>query len=273
MSARPPRPSLVCVVGSAPRGSRSASTLALIRRISTTSRWRQPALGVPELVRRADELPPPGACRRRPAGPAAAPAVPRPPRSSPNTRGSDSSARTIGPFLPSGRRSASISSGGSGRGPAQQPGHQVGDGGRVGPGHLLVLPGQRLHDEHHVGVGGVAEFRAAEPAHADHREPGPESAAFRGHLLDRGLVGGRDGGLGDAAQPAGDVRHGDQAEQVAAGQPEHLLPAGRPGHVDGLPGRGRPPAAGQQRGGHGLRFRRRAGRRRRPAAAAPRAPW
>ena len=44
-SASPPRPSLVCVVGSAPRGSRSVSTRALIRRISTTSRWPSPPSG------------------------------------------------------------------------------------------------------------------------------------------------------------------------------------------------------------------------------------
>ena len=52
----PPRPSLVCVVGSAPRGSRSVSTRALIRRISTTSRMDEPALRVAELVGGRDEL-------------------------------------------------------------------------------------------------------------------------------------------------------------------------------------------------------------------------
>ena len=44
-SERPPRPSLRCRCGSAPRGSRSASTRALIRRISRTSASVEPAAG------------------------------------------------------------------------------------------------------------------------------------------------------------------------------------------------------------------------------------
>ena len=44
-SASPPRPSLVCVAGSAPRGSRSRSTRALIRRISATCSAVSPSAG------------------------------------------------------------------------------------------------------------------------------------------------------------------------------------------------------------------------------------
>ena len=45
MSASPPRPSLVCVVGSAPRGSRSESTRAFSRRISCTASADTPSGG------------------------------------------------------------------------------------------------------------------------------------------------------------------------------------------------------------------------------------
>ena len=44
-SERPPRPSLVWVAGSAPRGSRSRSTRALIRRISATCSSVSPSAG------------------------------------------------------------------------------------------------------------------------------------------------------------------------------------------------------------------------------------
>ena len=50
MSASPPRPGLVWVFGSAPRGSRSASTRALIRRISCTASCETPPFGVARLV-------------------------------------------------------------------------------------------------------------------------------------------------------------------------------------------------------------------------------
>ena len=52
-SASPPWPSLVCVARSAPRGSRSASTRALIRRISVTAAGAQ---AVGRVADRVDEL-------------------------------------------------------------------------------------------------------------------------------------------------------------------------------------------------------------------------
>ena len=99
--------------------------------------------------------------------------------------------RTSGPFFPSGRRLASISSGGSGVGRPSSRDIRSATACGVGAGHLIVLAGQRLHDEHHVGVGGVAQFGTAEPAHPDDGEPGPEAAPLGGHLLDGGVVGGR----------------------------------------------------------------------------------
>ncbi|COX25148.1 Uncharacterised protein [Mycobacterium tuberculosis] len=45
MSASPPRPSLVCVLGSAPRGNRSDSIRALMRRISRTESADTPSGG------------------------------------------------------------------------------------------------------------------------------------------------------------------------------------------------------------------------------------
>ena len=58
MSVSPPRPSLVCVVGSAPRGSRSSSTRAFSRRISTRSAGRTPGRRIADRVdQRREPLP------------------------------------------------------------------------------------------------------------------------------------------------------------------------------------------------------------------------
>ena len=139
-SASPPRPSFVCVLRSAPRGSRSASTRALIRRISVTA--------APRSARR------PGSGSGRPSA-----TNRRPSSSSPATGRARSRAcashdlrparvvLAVGrrgcararPERPSGRRSASTTSAGSGLGAAEQRRDRLGDGGRVL--HRLVVAG------------------------------------------------------------------------------------------------------------------------------------
>ena len=102
-SARPPRPSLVWVAGSAPRGSRSVSTRALIRRISTTCSRLSPPRRIAHPVGERLELACPGPRRRRRTGPAAAPAPPTP---STSGRSTGRTRRGCAPAAPAGPRGA-----------------------------------------------------------------------------------------------------------------------------------------------------------------------
>ena len=85
--------------------------------------------------------------------------------------------RTSGPLLPSGRRSASISSGGSAVGICSS--RRISATTRLGAADASwsVDALARFVHEEHVGVGAVAQFVSAEAAHADDREPGRQSVA------------------------------------------------------------------------------------------------
>ena len=152
---------------SPPRGSRSASTRALIRRMSRTCAAVSPSAGYRSGSMSVDERAP-GSGSRRPAGPAAAPGTPRSAPSARSRCGSAARLRTSGPFLPSGRRSVSEVSGGSG--PAgsnsRRSSWTTSAARRCG---LLVghLTGSRPVNEDHVGVRGVAHLAAPEAAHPD----------------------------------------------------------------------------------------------------------
>ena len=102
-SASPPGPSLVCRCGSVPRGSRSASTRALIRRTSRTSASVEAALAVAHRVDQRDELPAELRRRRRSARPAAAPGSPRP---ATTARSRPRRTRASAPAGPAGPRAA-----------------------------------------------------------------------------------------------------------------------------------------------------------------------
>ena len=80
--------------------------------------------------------------------------------------------RTIGPFLPSGRRSASTSSGGSLAGSDSSRRTSVDHGLGEGRGHLRLDAVDRLVHEHHVRVAAVGQLEAAVAAHRDDRDPG-----------------------------------------------------------------------------------------------------
>ena len=189
-SASPPRPSLVCVAGSAPRGSRSRSTRALIRRISATCSLGQAArpgtgCGSISATNSRAELRVAGhrhrpqqrlhlpdrhpalvvlAEGRRGCGPAR-PAAPRAAgRRRPRAPGR-------APARPSSRRSVCATAL------------------AAAVAFASSAPGRGPVDEQHVGVGAEAHLAAAEPAHADDREV-------------HGQVGGVDAGLERVRPPA-----------------------------------------------------------------------
>ena len=85
-SLSPPRPSFTCRAGSAPRGSRSDSIRALMRLISRRSVLGQ-CQRVADGIGHGHEVPPPSHPSRPWAGPAAAPALPRPRTSGRSTPG------------------------------------------------------------------------------------------------------------------------------------------------------------------------------------------
>ena len=91
--------------------------------------------------------------------------------------------RTSGPCLPSGRRSASTSSAGSGPGSDEQPAELVGHGLGVRRRLVLVDAVLRVVHEQHVGVAAVGQLEAAVAAHRHDRHPGRrlvEAASRRG---------------------------------------------------------------------------------------------
>ena len=80
--------------------------------------------------------------------------------------------RTIGPFLPSGRRSGSTSSGGSLAGRDSSRRTSATTAGRERRRDLRLHALDRLVDEHHVGIAAVGQLEAAVATHRDHRDPG-----------------------------------------------------------------------------------------------------
>ena len=267
-SASPPGPSLVCRCGSAPRGSRSASTRALIRRISRHSASARPPSRY--LI---------GSTSVRNAAPSASVAGNR-----------------VGPqqrlALPD-ERPAVVVGGVRRQGAHQRPltalGPQVGvhRQGRVRGGHreqpaqllhggvrglrgvLLVGALERVVDEEHVGVAGVAELATAEPAHGDDGEPGRQRPSREvSDRPDRGIQRGLHGGGGDIGERLLDLLDGRQGRAGRPRRPGRAPDVGRRG-----PSRRRRPGRRGDRAPRSARCRGRPGcgapARRRPRAAAP----
>ena len=140
--------------------------------------------------------------------------------------------RTGGPCLPSGRRSVSSCSGRIRRRGVEQRAHLVGHQGRRGGGLALVDTGQRLVDEHDVGVAAVADLAAAVAPHPDDQHPGRQRRAPGAlQLGGRGLQGAGDRGVGDVGQRVADVVDGQRLEDVRGRDPEQLAAAqGAHGH-------------------------------------------
>ena len=187
--------------------------------------------------------------------------------------------RTGGPCLPSGRRSVSSCSGGSGDGRVEQRAHLVGHQGRRGSGLALVDPGQRVVDEHDVGVAAVADLAPAVAAHPDDQHPGRQRRAPGPlQLGGRGLQGPGDRGVGDVGQRVADVVDGQAARgcrwprsgtaRGGAGRARRPPPRRRRRSGRRWPGT---PRSADRTAGAAARRRRRAGPRRPgPAAAARR---
>ena len=265
-SASPPRPSLTCVSGSAPRGSLSLSTRALIRRISVICSRFKPSAG----YRTASANPMnPAPATPIPGTPAARAAAPAPPTPATTSRSSAGRRPGCAPAAPAGPRGA-----GRRRRPAADPAPArpaaCAAARRRASAAASSCP--RVEDEKHVGVGGVAHLGAAEAAHADDGEAHAPRALPAARAPQRrgqggvGDVGQRDADRATRAAapaPSSPARPSD----VGAADPEQLTPAQRPdrGHR-----RGRVAPAG--RGGAAtvhkrLRANAGAARRRRPAAA------
>ena len=214
-SARPPGPSLVCIAGSAPRGSRSASTRALMRRISRTS----PRRGRP-----------PGSAAGRPAP------TNRSPRSASPASGVGAQQRLALPDV----RPALVVGGVRREGAHQRAlpalGPQVGvdverrvrrraaassrrssfdHGVRRLRRRLLVGAVHGVVDEQHVGVAAVAQLVSAEPAHRHDREPGRQvAAAGGGHRPQGGVQRRLQGRGGDVGERLLDLLHARDVQQV-----------------------------------------------------------
>ena len=91
----------------------------------------------------------------------------------------------------------------------------LGDSLRPPHGLGLVLAGVRLAHEEHVGVGTVAEFATAEPAHTDHRDPRGRGATLVAlGVLDRKRQRGVENCGPHARQRLTDLRHVEQAENI-----------------------------------------------------------
>ena len=217
MSASPPRPSLRWVCGSAPRGSRSWSTRALIRRTSSTSSSEMPSRGeaqrVDQLLEAPAQLEVPdhgvGAQQRlrlpdlRPLGVVAR-------RTSPGSAPAP-------PACPPGAGRRRPTRAGSAPGQREQPAQLVGDGGRVRRRHLRLGSGLRVVDEQHVGVAAVGQLEAAVAAHRHDRHPrSARSSKPRCSRTERPatLQGRLQGGVGQPRQRRTHVGDVDEAEQV-----------------------------------------------------------
>ena len=137
--------------------------------------------------------------------------------------------RTSGPCRPSGRRSASTSRAGSLPWAESSRRHVVGHGlGHRGR-ELRVGAGQRVVDEHHVGVAAVAELETAVATHRHDRHPGRHRLAPRcldraDHRRQRRLQGG----AGDVGQRVPHLGHAEGNRQVGDADPEQLAPPDRP---------------------------------------------
>ena len=270
-SASPPRPSLVCVAGSAPRGSRSRSTRALIRRISATCSAGQPVGRVAHRVDQREEL---RAQLASPATgrPAAAPAPPRPTTSARSTRGRPPGCAPAGPAGPpgAGRRRP--------RAPGRARARRAAGAARAPRRWRAARPPPRrrparARDEQHVGVGAVAHLAAAEPAHR-RSPPGPiGTLAPLGLELRRAgrRPAGRRVATATSVSAVPDADDVEPAEQVGAGDPQQLAAGAAPRSTPHAVGSGRRRAAAACR--HAPASDSAAARlqlgRRRPAAAAP----
>ena len=221
-SESPPRPSLKFVAGSAPRGSRSESTRALIRRTSITSSWVSPSSGnrsgsISVLeplaqVRVTDDrrgtqqrlrLP-----HRRPLAVVGGVGVEAPDQRTLLALGSQAGvhlerrvARLLGEQL------------------ADVVGHRL----RHRRSQLRVGTGQRLVHEHHVGVAAVAELVAAVATHRDDRHPGRHLLALGGlDAADRRSQGRVERRAGDVGQRVADLGHPERHAQVGHADPQQL---------------------------------------------------
>ena len=243
-----PRPSLVCRCGSAPRGSRSASTRALIRRISRTSASSRPpvagsAAGRSSATNRAPEL--------RVAGHRLGPQQRlRLPDRATSARSRPRRTRACGPAGPCGPPAA-----GRRRRPAAGPATGSASSRRSSPTTACAAsvasrssaPVERVVHEQHVGVAAVAELAAAEAgpsrstasrvgSGAAARSPRPRRTATSSAACERGR-----GDVGQRlARPArrraaragrpprpGTARAGARARDRADGRRRVVVPAGR----------------------------------------------
>ena len=154
-------------------------------------------------------------------------------------------------------------------GRAQQRSNLLGDRRRPLHRPRILDAGGRLADEHHVGVGPVAQLGAAQPAHADDRD-GRRRLAVLGevgadHRVQSGLQHGHPH-RGERPAHVGDLEHAEQVGGADAGQ---FAAAQRAGGGDGPHRVGMAAGRGDQRPGHhgglGLeQFRARPDRRRNP---------
>ena len=135
--------------------------------------------------------------------------------------------RTIGPFLPSGRRSASTSSGGSLAGSDSSRRTSATTAVRVRRRDLRLDAVDRLVDEHHVGVAAVGQLEAAVAPHRDHRDPagGGVQPALPAHGLGRDVERGLQRRVGEPAQALPDHRHVGARHELAARDPQQLATA------------------------------------------------
>ena len=236
-------PSLRWVCGSAPRGSRSSSTRALIRRISSDVVVGQPAARGSAAGRSAPRSGAAGRGRRRRRRRAAAPGPPRPPTTWRSRRRRSPGCAPAAPACPRGAGRRRPRSGGSPPGRASRRRSSLATAWAYDAATCAVDAGQRLVDEQHVGVAAVGQLEAAVATHRHDRDPGrrlvePARAAHRlHHHAQRRL----ERGVGDAREPGARRRRRRRARTGRRRPGGTARAAGSPGPR--APGARRPSAA------------------------------